>query len=226
MSPATAPSRPDAAFSPWALALAVLALAAYALLSHWLILYAADRPWAVAALFGPFLVAVTVWALRRRHGPTLALCAAAVALLIVVVARGGVDGVNRLLVVQHVGMHLALGASFALTLRRGATALITVLAAKTHTHMTPGLALYTRGLTAMWVGYFMAMAALSLAIYAWAPWWFWSLLANVLTPLAVAALFIGEHALRYRLHPEFERTSIAQALRAYRQTPVTPPAQH
>jgi hypothetical protein len=28
-------------------------------------------------------------------------------------------------------------------------------------------------------------------------------------------MFLGEHALRYRLHPEFERATLAQAMRAY-----------
>jgi len=35
------------------------------------------------------------------------------------------------------------------------------------------------------------------------------------TPLAIVALFIGEYLLRYRLHPEFERATLAQAVRAY-----------
>jgi hypothetical protein len=33
-------------------------------------------------------------------------------------------------------------------------------------------------------------------------------------------LFVSEHLLRYRLHPEFERLSVLQALRAYRDTPL------
>ena len=31
----------------------------------------------------------------------------------------------------------------------------------------------------------------------------------------MALLFVGEYALRYRLHPEFERASLGAALRAY-----------
>jgi hypothetical protein len=38
--------------------------------------------------------------------------------------------------------------------------------------------------------------------------------------VAAIGLFVGEHWLRYRLHPEFERSSMLQALRAYRSTPV------
>ena len=39
--------------------------------------------------------------------------------------------------------------------------------------------------------------------------------ANLLTPLAMLVMFVGEYLLRYRLHPEFERATLAQAVRAY-----------
>ena len=71
-------------------------------------------------------------------------------------------------------------------------------------------------------GHFLAMSLLSLATYAALPWSLWSLLANVLTPLAVVALFVGEHVLRYRLHPEFERARLVDVVRAYsRAAPAT-----
>ncbi len=189
----------------------------YGVLSHWLMLHAADRPWAVAALFGPLIVAMAFWAWRRRHGWTLAGCAALVALLVGVVSQGGVDSVARLALAQHLGIHLFLGWSFALTLRRGSTALISVLAAHVHKHWSPELAAYTRRLTAVWMAYFFVMALLSVLLYAWAPWSWWSLFANLLTPVAAAALFLGEYLLRYRWHPEFERATLVDALRAYQQ---------
>jgi hypothetical protein len=37
--------------------------------------------------------------------------------------------------------------------------------------------------------------------------------------VAIAALFVGEHLLRYRLHPEFERVSLLDTVRAYRNAP-------
>ena len=59
------------------------------------------------------------------------------------------------------------------------------------------------------------MAALSLALFVFAPFAAWALFANLVTPIAMLALFVGEHVLRYRLHPEFERATLAQAVRAY-----------
>ena len=43
--------------------------------------------------------------------------------------------------------------------------------------------------------------------------------ANLLTPLAMVLMFVGEYLLRYRLHPEFERATLAQAMRAYSRRP-------
>ena len=39
--------------------------------------------------------------------------------------------------------------------------------------------------------------------------------ANLLTPLAVVMMFGAEYLLRYRLHPEFERASVTDAIRSY-----------
>jgi len=200
----------------WRLMTAAAALTAYALLSHALMVWAGDQPWAVAALLAPLLLALGALALQQRHLPALLACLAALALLAWIGTSGQAHSIHRLYLLQHAGIHCALGCAFALTLRRGATPLITVLAAAAGGTMTPELARYTRRVTVLWVGYFFAMAVLSLALYAWAPWWVWSLLANLVTPLAVVGLFVGEYALRYRLHPEFERMTMLQALRAYR----------
>jgi uncharacterized membrane protein len=59
------------------------------------------------------------------------------------------------------------------------------------------------------------MAVLSLVLYAAAPFDVWAAFANLVTPLAMALMFIAEYLLRYRLHPEFERATLAQAVRAY-----------
>lgn len=207
--------------SGWRWIAAALALAGYALLSHVLMVLAGDKPWAVAALLGPAVLALGALALQQRHLPTVLSCAVALTLLAWIGASGRAPSIHRLYLLQHAGIHLALGCAFALTLRRGATPLVTALAASAGGSTTPALASYTRRVTVLWVGYFFAMVALSLSLFAWAPWWVWSLLANLATPLAIAALFVGEYWLRYRLHPEFERTTMLQALRAYRRVSPT-----
>jgi uncharacterized membrane protein len=117
---------------------------------------------------------------------------------------------------QYVAIHLTLGASFAFTLRRGATPLITRMASWVHQDCPPPMRAYTARLTGIWVLYFGVMATSAVALYLLAPWSWWSVFANLLTPLAAAALFLGEHVVRYRLHPEFERVTVQHALQAYR----------
>jgi len=192
------------------------AVAGYALLSHLLMLHAADRPWAVAALFGPLVLGVSGIALQRRHLPSMLGCAALVLLLAAVVVRGGVADVSRLYVLQHAAIHAVLAWSFAITLRPNATARVTQFAEFVHKQLTPAMRAYTRRLTGWWAAYFVAMTAASPTLFALAPWAWWSFFANVLTPLFAITFFFVEHALRYRLHPEFERVGLKAGLHAYR----------
>ena len=200
----------------WRFALAAVALAAYAAGSHWLMVNAANRPWAVAALFGPLVVAVAAAGWRQRPPWILAACALGVIALATVVARGGVEDVNRMYVLQHAGIHLALAGGFGLTLRPRGKALIELLAERVHGQLTAGMRSYTRRLTLWWVLYFLGMVVVSAFVYLLAPWTWWSLFCNGVTPLAAVAFFAGEHALRYRRHPEFERITMRTALAAYR----------
>jgi uncharacterized membrane protein len=63
--------------------------------------------------------------------------------------------------------------------------------------------------------YFAVVVVSSIVVYLTMPFSAWSLLANVLSPVMVALLFVGEHLVRYRLHPEFERTRLVDAVRAF-----------
>ena len=206
----------------WQLAAGLIALGGYALLSHVLMVHAAHEPWAVAALLGPMLGAAAWVALRLRHTRALLACGVAAVVLVGVVVRGGPGNVERLYLLQHMALHATLGTLFALTLRPGATALITAMADRVQGPLTAGLRRYTRQLTVIWVAYFGGMVLLSPLLFALAPWWWWSLYANLLTPLSAGALFIGEFVLRYRLHPEFERVTLVQTIFAWRATPLAP----
>lgn len=198
-----------------------LAVGAYAVLGHLLMAHAAREPWAAALLLAPMLGLAGALAWRARHTRALLGCAVALLLLVLFTLRGGLQDVDRLYVLQHASIHAALGIVFAATLRRGATPLISALAARVMQPLPPAAARYTRQLTAVWVGYFFGMVVLSLALYVLAPWWWWSLYANLLTPLAAGALFVGEHWVRYRLHPEFQRVGVVQTLLAYRAEPLS-----
>jgi uncharacterized membrane protein len=207
----------------WAVALPavglVVALAGYAVLSNWLMVHAAHEPITLALLFGPLLLAVGGMGWRQRQWATLAACTVLMAVLVAVVLKGGVQDAQRMYVLQHGGIHLALAWSFALTLRPGQTALISVLAKGLHTRLgqafTPELAAYTRRVTQVWTGFFVLMVAISGLLYATTPWAWWSFFCTLLTPVAAGALFVGEYLLRYHWHPDFPRVSLQAAFLAY-----------
>jgi uncharacterized membrane protein len=185
--------------------------------------HAPDRPWSVAALFGPLWMAVAYSGWVRRHLPTLALTGAAFVAVVAVVARGGVEDIHLMYVLQHGGIHIALAWAFAHTLRAGSVPLITAVAERVHETLTTAMRHYTRWLTQLWAMYFVAMLAVSLLLYTLAPWPWWSLFCNVLTPLAVAVLFVGEHLWRRWRHPEFERVRLLSAVQAFRQRHLSAP---
>jgi len=124
--------------------------------------------------------------------------------------------VQGLFLAQHTGVHAALALWFGATLRRGHQPLISQLAQRVHGDLTPAMVRYTRQVTLAWVLYFLTMAVVSLGLYASGQLHAWSLLVNAITPVATLAMFVGEYALRYRLHPEFERVDFSAAMRAFR----------
>jgi uncharacterized membrane protein len=199
----------------------VCGLVIYAVGSHWMMVNAPNHPAVVAVLFGPLLGAAGLGAVLQRQWWRLAFCVGALGVLVATVWRGGVTDIHLLYVLQHGAIHAALAWLFAHTLRPGATPLVSLMAQRVNQHYTPAVALYTRRLTAAWVIYFLAMMAVSALLYLLAPWPWWSLFCNVLTPLGAGLFFVLEYVWRRYSHPEFERISMAQAVRAYRQTTGT-----
>ena len=195
-------------------ALAAVAVA-YVLASHWLMTGAPASPWNPVMVVGPMLAAAAFVAWQRRHRLLAALPALAVAALVVQAWRGDDLPVGSIYVCQHVAIHLLLALAFGLTLQPGRDSLVTALARRVHGTLTPAMVAYSRKVTLVWTGYFIAMAALSVVLYALAPFDVWATFANLVTPLAICVMFVGEYLLRYRLHPEFERATLAQAVRAY-----------
>jgi len=208
---------------PLRIAAILLASIAYVLGTHWLMTRAGGSPWNVVGVLTPMLLAIAVGAWRGGQRLLGAIAALVVAGLCVQAARGVAVSAAMLYLAQHAGIHLFLAVGFGSTLRAGHTPLITTLAARVHRELTPAMVVYTRKVTLAWVLYFAAMAGISLLLFAFAPFDTWALFANLLTPCSVVLMFGGEHLLRYRLHPEFERTSIADAIRSYRHTGKTPP---
>jgi len=189
--------------------------AAYVLACHWLMTRAPASPWNAVGVLMPMLVALT-WGAWRAGQHALG-CVAGLA--IVGLCGQALIGLRissqGLYLAQHAGVHVFLALGFGATLRAGRDPLITTLARRVHRHFPPEMAAYTRHVTLAWTVFFVAMALASVLLYGLGPFERWALFANLGTPLAVAAMFAAEYALRYRLHPEFERTTVADAVRAY-----------
>ena len=208
--------------SRWRIAAVATALAGYALLSHGLMTWWPEQPWSIAVLFGPLLIGLLTTGLVKRHVPSLLGAAGLGLVLALVQQHDGGSRVEMLYVLQHAAMHAVMAYGFGITLRAGSTPLITQMAARLQRHLPDAQRVYTRRLTAVWCGYFIGMIGLSLLLYRLAPWSWWSFYCNVLTPLAALALFVGEYLLRYRLHPEFERVTLASAWQAWQATQGRP----
>jgi uncharacterized membrane protein len=203
--------------------LAATASVAYVAGSQWLMLAAPSSPWSAVALLLPMLAVACGWAWQAQQR-SLSLCAAAaIVALLWRAAAGGEVASEKLYVAQHALIHACLAAAFGATLRPGRTPLVTTLAARVHRQLTAPMRAYTRNVTFAWTMYFVAMTVLSLVLYAVAPFEAWATFANLLTPLALAVMFGGEYLLRYRLHPDFERVTIFDAIRAYHQPDAHPP---
>lgn len=207
-------------------AIAVASLA-YVIGTHWLMTRAHASPWNAVGVLTPMLVAIAIGAWRTgQHGLSAGAAAGVAALCGLALMHVNVSP-QALYVAQHVGVNLFLAIGFGGTLRAGRTPLITTLAARVHRNgLTPAMTVYTRKVTLAWTLYFIGMAIVSLALFALADFDTWAVFANLLTPLAVALMFAGEYLLRYRLHPEFERTSVVDALRSYRHAGKAPAAPH
>ena len=194
----------------------LLATVAYLLGTHWLMTRAHPSPWDAAGVLCPMLAAIAIGAWRGGQRLLAAIAALGIAALCAPALLGITVAPSLLYLAQHAGIHGFLALGFGSTLRAGHTPLITTLAARVHRELTPDMVVYTRKLTLAWVLYFVAMALISLALFAFAPFEAWALFANLLTPCAMVAMFLVEYLLRYHWHPEFERASLADAIRSYR----------
>ena len=189
----------------------------YLALSQWLMTSAPASPWNAAALLAPMLAAAAAGAWAAGQHVRSLLAVAGIAALCSQALLGVLIPAPLLYLGQHVGINLGLAWWFGSGLREGYVALITRMAALVHRHMPPEMVAYTRNVTRAWVVYFIAISAASLLLFALAPFETWAWFANFATPVALAAMFGGERLLRYRLHPDFERSSVADAIRAYRE---------
>jgi uncharacterized membrane protein len=195
---------------------------AYVAASQWLMTRAPTSAWAAVVIVGPMLAVLAAYAWQHGQRALGAMAGLGLGAVVWRACAGGEIAAAPLYVAQHAAIHASLAAAFALTLRAGHEPLITALARRVHGRLTPDMAIYSRKVTIAWTIYFAAMALASVTLFLLVPFEAWAAFANFGTPVALALLFFGEHALRYRLHPEFERASLGAAMRAFSRRDVWP----
>ncbi|MEP7061340.1 MAG: hypothetical protein ABI881_03025 [Betaproteobacteria bacterium] len=92
-----------------------------------------------------------------------------------------------------VAFNLGLAVIFAQTLRAGREPMIARFALAERGTLEPELAAYARGLTWVWVAFFVASAALAAALARWGSARAWITFTSFGNYAAVAALFVGEY---------------------------------
>lgn len=122
------------------------------------------------------------------------------------------------LYLEHAGFNLAMAAFFGRTLLPGQVPLCTRFAAMIDGALTPRIERYTRQITVAWTLFFVAIAAVSTALFATASIVEWSTFANYLAVPLVGVMFAAEHAWRRIALPDVDRPGMLAAIRAYRQS--------
>lgn len=160
---------------------------------------------------------VAAWHSRLRI-PSLILCTAC-AIAVVLNLDNLRNHAAWLYFVQHAGAMTLLGATFGSTLASGhAGALCSRIASLAHAAPLDAVYLhYTWKVTCAWTAFFILSAVVSVLLFFFGPVEAWSFFANLLTPVLLGAMFVGEYLIRQRALPDRAHFSIAATIHAYRE---------
>jgi uncharacterized membrane protein len=195
--------------------LAIVVSVGFAIAAHLAIVE--DVGPAVGALLSLIPLAVLALCLarraRRRAPVLLALAVLAAALWL---GWGELErGFPNLFFIEHAGAMLVLAIVFGRTLAGQRDSLCTRFARMLHSTLPPEVERYTRRVTGAWTIFFAVLFLLSCALYLGGFLAAWSLLANILTPILIAAMFVVEYAVRHRVLPGWERVGVLGGIRAF-----------
>ena len=188
---------------------------AFAILAHAAIIEGLP-PAAGAALSLVPLLLVAIWAARRSRRRAAVAASVAAAALGLWLGWGELERrFPDLFFLEHAGSNLVLAIVFGRTLLAGREPLVGRFARAVHGDLPPDVVRYTRQVTAAWTVFFVLLFAASCTLYLGRFLEAWSLLANILTPLLVGAMFVVEYAVRLRVLPNWERVGILGGVRAF-----------
>ncbi|HUP97403.1 MAG TPA: hypothetical protein VM073_05655 [Usitatibacter sp.] len=205
---------PEARRRSW-VALAVVLSAGFAILAHASIIDGVSPT--VGALLSLIPIAVlAAWALRRSRHRAAALAVVAMVAVVIAYEWGALERhFPSLFFVEHAGANLMLAIVFGRTLVAGHEPLVTRFARLLHGTIPPEVERYTRQVTLAWTIFFTTLFVASSTLYFGHFLAAWSTLANILSPILVASMFVVEYAVRHRVLPHWERVGILGGIRAF-----------
>ncbi|MGM3275316.1 hypothetical protein [Ralstonia sp. 24A2] len=121
------------------------------------------------------------------------------------------------LYLEHASFNLMMAYLFGRTLAAGREPLCTRFAAIVHGTLTPRITRYSRQVTVAWTLFFLATAAVSTVLFAMASIVTWSTFANYVSLPLVGVMFAAEYLCRRIVLRGEPRSSLFDAMRAYRQ---------
>jgi uncharacterized membrane protein len=181
---------------------------------------ASAHPSVGATLLGtlPLAAAALAFAWQSR-ARVLALALLALAAIAVALTFGALRSHARwLYFAQHFGAMSALAVTFGATLGGDhAHALCSRMASAMQGGSTADAALmrYTWKVTLAWTVFFVLCALTSVLLFALGPISAWSAFANLLTPVLLGAMFVGEYLIRGRTMPEHAHLGIPRIIQTF-----------
>jgi uncharacterized membrane protein len=162
---------------------------------------------------------IALAAVRR----TLQLLACGFVFLLVVLLSRQIDGGPLVAAaVPHAMAYLALLALFLASLRPGHEPVVAILARRSRGFLPPEIMRYTRRVTWLWCGFFLAQVVASLLLMWFAPWTVWSWFINLCNLPLVFVMICGEYAYRQWRHAARPPERLVDMLRIFRQVQAVP----
>jgi uncharacterized membrane protein len=169
---------------------------------------------AVAPPVAFLLIAIHTLSARWRYPLTALVIVAALCAVWIAHADGSLRYVRLAYLTDHIVANLSFAHWFARTLRRGRVPLCTEVARRAHRSLTPRVVRYTRHVTSIWAGMFMAVALASAVVYLAEPFKTWTHFVWWSTAPLTVAVFAIEYAIRCIVIPPEERTAAIDTFRA------------
>jgi uncharacterized membrane protein len=188
---------------------------AYSGLSHYSNSHAQARDLATLLALAPMLTLGSVLMWRWRGALTALAAAAGVGLLAYHSWPQLTRNFALVYLIQQLGFHALMAATFGVSLLPGRVPLCTQLADKVHGPLGAPELRYTRQVTAAWTIFFLANAAVTLVLYAMAPLRIWSMFVNFASLPLLGLMFAAEYAVRRRVLNQVETGGLMATLRVY-----------